>query len=281
MRTKKAILAVLATVMVLALTACGGGNPAREGAPASPDPAETPLTLETSPSPAPDATHSKETCPDGKRLFYHGGDTGGLFPLYAMLPEENIYLYGIHPSGMILYKDGIGRYFNWPGLTPRLVLPQLLYHDFDGCGEKELAVALYVSSGTGVAAMDLHMLKIEGRDNWYLSYTEHTLFADDAHDWMTEPIAAVLADDKNSFTVDICGESFTIEDEFTHEWLFTGIAFRDIVRFEFEGNQIRTKIPVGALYLEAGVPQFFGEIEADVIFNGKNIRLENYTFTLY
>jgi len=225
-----------------------------------------------------------ETDPDGKRIT--GVGDMSFFPLYAMIPSEDIYLYGVRPYGMVLYQNGKGTYFEWPGLMPRRVLPEMRYHDFDGDGNKELAVIMLVGSGTGVHVMDLHILKVKenyddwGSDRYKPTYTEYTLYEKDVENWMTEPITITFAEDKKSFVVDTCGGSHTGKNDSYSDLTFSGVAYGDIVYFSFEGTQIRTKIAIGAFYEEYVTPQFLGDIEADVTFNGDSFKLENYTFTI-
>ena len=232
-----------------------------------------------------------ETDPDGKSIARPGNTD--LFPLYAMIKEENIYLYGIHSYGMILYQNGEGTYFDWPGLTPRFELPQMLLHDFDGDGGKELAVTLYWGSGTEVLVMDLHILKIGESSDWRhkTTYTDYVLASDDVKDWMTEPITTTLSSDGTSFEMEFCGERYMIKtlsrtDENQTDYTFRRIVFGEIVRFWFEDSQIRTSIAMGARYTigdkDGELPtQYFGDLKADVVFDGKGFRLENYSFTLY
>jgi hypothetical protein len=186
------------------------------------------------------------------------------------------------PDGMVLYQNGYGTYFDWPGLTPRLVLPQMLYYDFDGDGKKELAVTVYSGSGTGVDMMDLYILTIEDGDNESKpSYTEHSLLSLDVDEWMTEEIITTLADDGKSFNLGFVGNSYTIDCiAGMDSGAFTGIAFGDIVYFSFEESRIRAKIALGAAYENSAVPDYFGCVEAYVIFDGAALTLSDYTFTL-
>ena len=226
---------------------------------------------------------TEETDSYGNTIILNTNDTTN-FPLYAMIKEDDIYLYGVKPYGMVLYQNGKGTYFEWEGLTPRLVLPQIMYYDFDNDGNKELAVILYVSSGTGVSMTDLHILTIE-ENGWYKpQYTDYCLSADDVNEWLTEKIIFSLADDNKSFTMDFCGKNYTVSCDINEETgAFVDVKYTScIVRFEFIDNRIQVTVPVGVLYEKyATLWDYFGDIKADVIFDGKNFKIENYTFILY
>lgn len=237
-----------------------------------------------SPAPVPDTTvlsDEEETDPEGRILYKAHGDTICFFSLFAMIPAEGIYLYGLNPTGMILYQDNIGTYFNWHGMTPRNILPQMIYYDLDGDGKNELAVTLYHGSGTGVSLMDLHILRKEADISAFTNtYTEFSLLAHEVSNWMTEPIIAIPAAEKNSFVVEICGSSHVINNDVTQDYTFTGIYYGNYVHFEFVETGIRTKVMIEAFYDEVTIPLGFGYIEADVIFDGEKLTLENHIFNL-
>jgi len=223
-----------------------------------------------------------------KRIIQPGEDIGH-FPLLAMIEEEDIYLYGINPEGAVLYQNGKGTYFNWPGLSQNFFLPQMMYHDFDGDTEKELAVLQLWGHGTSRFMMSLYILKSEEHPygDWFDPiYTEYVLSGYDVQDWMTEPITVTVEEDGESFIVDICGISNTVRiqgwsSETQMKPTFAGVGFGDIVSFRFEGAQIKTSIAIGTKYEEFSTPDYFGHIQAYVVFDGENFCLENYTFTLY
>jgi len=183
---------------------------------------------------------------------------------------------------------GTDSFFDWPGITPRIILPELLYHDFDGDGTKELAVTLYHGSGTGVAMMDLVILKIEEskRAHWDKPvYTEFMLSAFDIHEWIGVKFSATIAEDQKAFYLDVLGRRYTLSEdmlELALEYPFTGaILFGNIVYFRFEGTQIRTEIAFGMELEGIAGPAYFGDIEASVTFDGKNLKLEDYSFRPY
>ena len=223
------------------------------------------------------------TDPYGNRIA-DGGEDSGYFPLYSMLPSEGIYLYGVKPYGWILYRDGKGTYFDWPGITPRFILPEMLYRDFDGSGERDLAVLLYVGSGTGFSMMDLHILTVEENENDWSKpiYTDHALLGKDVDEWMDEKISLVPEKENNEYRLDFCGKNYTVKLNVGLSEIgeVTDLGYGDIVSFSFDGSRIKTTIAVGAFF-ESMMLEYFGDIEADVVFDGKKFKLENHTFVLY
>jgi hypothetical protein len=91
--------------------------------------------------PAPSSETGGEAKPDGEEP---------LAPI-AEIPERNIALYGAS-DGVLL---GIGKHeqaLRWAYMTPRGIPPALHLADFDADGAEELAVTLYIGSGTGVVS---------------------------------------------------------------------------------------------------------------------------------
>jgi hypothetical protein len=232
---------------------------------------ETPEEPEEIPDP------ERPTDPEGREV-YVGWDMG-FFPLIAMLPEENMYFYGISYPGVILYHDGYGRYFNWSWVTPHMILPRIMHHDFDGCGEKEVALIFHVGSGTMTSMYDLHILQMTKGD-WRWEYTVHSLTAWDIKDWFTEPITVTVADDNYSIAVSFNGENHTVENVFPERTLTDEFYYGNIVVFQFTDTQIQLNFLLFVPYEEGGIPLSAGRIEADVIFDGEGFRFENLVFTL-
>ena len=209
-----------------------------------------------------------------------GEDDDSDFPLYAYISPENIFLYGVKSGGWILYHNGKSASFDWPGLTPRFILPELLYHDFDGDGKRDLAVILCVGSGSGVSIMDLHILTNKGTEE-SPDYADHALLGEDVDEWLDEKIS--LAPGRNNeYRLDFCGKSYTVklDVDLSEIGEVTDVGYGDIVSFSFEGGRIKTTIAVGASF-EGMVLEYFGDIEADVVFDGKRFKLENHAFVLH
>jgi len=98
----RSLLLVLTASLLFLCASCGGSNPP-ELSKESPSPsdlhvADTPTPL---PSPIPSPSPEKSPVPDdpfaNKSVIYHllGGADDPDYPLVAMIPQEDIYLYGI------------------------------------------------------------------------------------------------------------------------------------------------------------------------------------------
>ncbi|MDR1664134.1 MAG: hypothetical protein LBR83_04330 [Clostridiales bacterium] len=206
------------------------------------------------------------------------------FPLWAMIEKEDIFLYGIHPYGYVLYQDGYGTYFEWAGLTPSAVTPEMQYVDFDGDGKKEIAVTLYVASGTGFAIMELHVLEIQAGEDGYPKpeYIDFPLYSFELGDLLPADMAMTQTEDKSVLQFTCGGESTLIEtdreEEQTGDFLGMPEGF-DIVHFAFDGDRIKVEIAMGVQYEREGVI-YLGDLTADVVFDGENFALENYSFAI-
>lgn len=86
-------------------------------------------------------------------------------PLISAIPNRNIYLYGKKPKGVVLRVNGREREFDWLYMTPRFVLPRMYVSDFNFDGKDELAVILYIGSGTGVSVEELHIIDISENED--------------------------------------------------------------------------------------------------------------------
>ena len=228
------------------------------------------------------------TDPYGVPLF----DTGEAiepqrnFPLYAALPKDDFYLYGIYPTGMVLYHENQGHYFDWPGLTPRLILPEMAYYDYDGDGEKELAVTVYYASGTGLALMDLHIIKINKSDSsWppvtYYDYTVSSSYNDenptDIEKLLGEDFPFTLEDNGETVHFMMDDKSYIAHNKLDEEYagLPQKIVYGNIVYFNLhEDNHITVDISIG-FQLNFATPAYFANVIADVNFDGEKFSFTN------
>lgn len=104
--------------------------------------------------------------------------------LLAELKENDIFLYGYSEPGtfmphVILRIHDSLHFYDWEYITPRSIPPVMTYSDFDGDGKAELAIVLYVGSGTGYAVEDLRMIEFgDGGSltDYYLSPADYLAY---------------------------------------------------------------------------------------------------------
>lgn len=187
------------------------------------------------------------------------------YPLIAELSQDDIYLYGIKPTGVMLkYGDKI-QIFDWIYTTPRFILPVLKKYDIDNDGKDEIMCVLNVQSGTGVAVDELHILKLD-RTTGYVDYKFSEYIA------QVKTMLFFNNKNKNSILLKTNNNSYTYVLPTEYQKLtFKNISYGDIVTFDIS-NGLKINIPLGMIFDEFASPQFLGDItfKGDIAFkNGK------------
>lgn len=192
------------------------------------------------------------------------------YPLIAELPKEDIYLYGMKPTGVVLkYGDKI-QLFNWRYTTPRFILPVLNKYDLNRDGEDEIVCVLNVDSGTGVSIDEIHVLKFDGTSG-YVDY----MFSDYLEQMKTM-LSAAYNKKENSILLKTSNSGYTynIPAEY-QELTYNNLAYGDIVYFDIS-HGLKIKIPLGVSFDEFASPQF---LEDTVFFEG-DVDFENGKFMI-
>lgn len=221
-------------------------------------------------------------------------------PVIAALPNDNIYLYGIKPSGTVLYYKNSGHFYDWGYLTPRFILPEISLGDFNNDGHKELAVILYVGSGTGYSIDELHIVDLYGNEfiskdpnNKNFMEINHRYFDDncfDQNDYLSQldrliKYKAYYKAGKlmgrmtvnNQTTIINLGNYIPSDARFD---LRQKLSYGDIVKFYTEGNILRAKLAIGIMNQTYATPSYFGDIYADVMYRKGKFRLKNLRFQI-
>ncbi|MDE6709682.1 MAG: YgdI/YgdR family lipoprotein, partial [Oscillospiraceae bacterium] len=113
-----------------------------------------------------------------------------------------IYLYGKEPY-IFIEHDGVIDTFEQAWNTPRRILPIAAYADYDGDGEKELAVSYYVGSGTGVSIEELVIYEKDSDGH----FTEHRFEAPE--DILNEKLTVEIDEENTSVNFTFDGKSIT------------------------------------------------------------------------
>ena len=261
---KRILLILMALLLaLLTLTACSGGaGEAESTVTVSP-------TMEVSTN---TVGHLPETSQIGER-----------FPLYAEIPAEGLYLYGIADDfswkngGWVLYHTGKPSYFDWEGYA-KYDYPMMAYGDYDKDGNNEIAIIITVHSGTGILQTDLHMLKVDvptSEDNPY-QYTDHILYADNLVEMMQ---ARITIPSPGTLLVD--GKEHPMQENVGGrkiEGAYSGWR----TYFEFDEEGIWLKLGVDMFGDDIGpTSDYIGEVTAKVNFDGENFSFGELTYEEY
>ncbi|MFV0520256.1 MAG: copper amine oxidase N-terminal domain-containing protein [Lachnospirales bacterium] len=190
------------------------------------------------------------------------------YPLLASLPKNNIFLYeDKYDDELILVKNGEIKKIMLGELgyiTPRFILPELYYNDFDSDGTYELLIDLYVGSGTGVSFEEIHLININ-EDYSVNSFT---------HDQFEAKIAESMDYDINNtyqkLQLIFKGQHYTTET-------LEDVTMGNVNVFEVEDNSIKVKFDIGLLSFGSIEPVYgtYGYMEFDVIPKNGEFVLKN------
>ena len=220
------------------------------------------------------------------------------FPLIAAIPDRNIYLYGVKPGGVILYVEGTGHYYKWDYLTPRFILPKMYAGDFDADGKEEIAVSLYIGSGTGYAVEDLHVVEISGdevlsRDpsskDYFVSnpdyFSDHFFEPEDYIRQLDKQVGLKTYEKKAELMADISigSKVYTVslkELQLIEKDIAVDdkAAFGNIVYFDYIDGKLTAEFAFGATSPSFGPPFFIGRLYADVNYSEDRFTLTNLRF---
>lgn len=201
--------------------------------------------------------------------------------LIASLPERNIEMYGLD-NGVELRVGDLVQQYDWIYNTPRGIEPRLAVKDYDGDGHNELAIILYVGSGTGISLEQLHMIEMEEdpklqdhpfTENDYLSQVNPAISfkpikeAEDLTAEVTVGSKKTKVIMKNYYDHDDFG---AVRDQ---------LGIRDVVGFSFDdNNDIKARFGVGLLFEKVVSPQYIGALSAAVSYHDGQFTLSNFEF---
>ncbi|GMK42595.1 hypothetical protein PCCS19_56550 [Paenibacillus sp. CCS19] len=203
--------------------------------------------------------------------------------LIASLPDHHIEMFGLD-NGVELHVGDHVQQYDWIYMTPRGIEPRMAVKDYDGDGHDELAIILYIGSGTGVSVEELHMIEIEEDPK----LRDHMFQESDYLDQVYPAISFKPIKQEEELTAEVKVGSKTIEvtmkNYYDHEEFGAAsdkLGIRDIVGFSFDDNKaIKASFGVGVLFEKIASPQYIGRLNADVSYRDGQFKLSNYEFVV-
>ena len=157
----------------------------------------------------------------------------------------------------------------------------MAYLDVDGDGEKEIVVRTIIGSGMNLGVSELHILKVQRKKEFYewIEYEVFSLTAEDVTAFFNKRLKSKRGKEADTieFTFDKQTWTASLEPEFT--WKEDeGVRVGTHLGFSIEDSDIQLWVYPFVKYEERTIPGWFGEFTADVIFDGKEIKLTNINF---
>lgn len=194
-----------------------------------------------------------------------------LVPLLASDEENDLYLYGIRPSGVILYEQGQGHYFDWDYSLDADDAPKLYTGSFRYSSENDVAVVLpddesetlRILSGGSFDADSVYLVDNTTLDSYVSSAVDYT--------YENETVTFTFEDKSYSFDI---SESFD-------KLVFDGVTYGDCVVYSCEDGKLYvTMTPTvrsGDDENDYGTVRMDITIRAQLLFDGYNISLTDFS----
>lgn len=263
---------LLVAVLALALAAGCTFTGAKDGEPEAPDsPAPT--------VPAEELPVSLEELPTEVYGTYEIDHINETVWLLAQQPDHDLYVYGLNANTTmkgVLVRWGESTYYG-KGLyymTPRQILPQVDCADYDGDGQPEVALSLYIASGTGVGISNLHIIE-KSADG---TLSAHLYESEEYIALLNEALSWDFDRSKDQVTVHIGDSSsaYSLHPEFVDTFerpMVTG----DIATFEIQGMQIEGYFGLAMIYENGPYGMYGGDITANIRWDGSAFSMEDLT----
>lgn len=210
--------------------------------------------------------------------------------LIAELPEQDIRLYGLNFSAdgsstdkgtvLVRWKDRFFKYA-WDFLTPRAILPILGCADYDTDNELEIAVDLYVGSGTGLSIEQLHILDYDGTDvlrDYRLDEQKYLDAFNDKLQWSlnnsTKVVTVNMGESVATFNLD----SMLIENQMFEKIGISG----NIVSYMLEGGKLSISLAFGPLGGDYDIfGPYIGDASADIQYRNGDFEFSNMMVKMF
>lgn len=174
---------------------------------------------------------------DPDRKFDSSADEDDTAYVIAEPENSDIKIYGVMNSNTVIIEhDGKADYFEQIWLTPRMILPEAYFSDYDSDGENELAVSYYVGSGTGVSVSELVVYEKDESG----SFKGYPLYTDALTGMLNEKISCDIDNENHiiTFTCSDSGKTYTADTSEDYPYDIESVQFGALVEYQLTKDKI-------------------------------------------
>lgn len=195
-----------------------------------------------------------------------------LVPLLASDEENDLYLYGIRPSGVILYANGQGYYFDWDYSLDGDAAAKLYTGSFRYGSEDDVAVVLPDDNG----GETLRILSGESFDEDSVYTVDNT----ELDSYVGSAVEYTYDNETVTFTFENKSYSFDISESFD-KLVFDGVTYGDSVVYSCEDGKLYAAmtptVRSGDDENDYGTAKMGITVRAQLLFDGYNISLTDFS----
>jgi|GEM_PF-5085532 len=201
----------------------------------------------------------------------------------AEITGENIYMDITETGEYMLHINDQSYTYHWTGMTPRGILPSMVLEDFDGDAIDELAIILYVGSGTGISISEMHMLEINQVGDIQQIY-EYTYQPEQYISQLQEAASIRIFEVKSLLKgeLTIGGNRYTVDlqDLQTPDYgtINDTLIWGAITEFSVEGEQLIGTFGVAVGAEKAVSPIYIGELKTVINYQDGEFSINQFAF---
>lgn len=172
------------------------------------------------------------------------------FPLVASVPSEGVFIYDINVSGqtgLLVKYNNVLQYFNWTyfRITSQ---PEVAVYDYDGDGDKEIAISLLTNKGQTNYNEDLYILEYSKGKLDYINYLGSTMCS------AAEAIVSYQEkDEANQYSL-TDGKNFYTLDFSNRESAFQGLYFDAYCDYSLD-EKITSTVKIRYIFEDVSIPE--------------------------
>lgn len=196
--------------------------------------------------------------------------------LIGSIPEEEIFMFGFHPFGILLEVKGQEKLMNWVHPPENRKWPELMVCDLDEDGAEELVVSMFYVSGSSVNKQSLHVVNLSEQT----LFEEHELDYGQCANIVLKALSMEYSPSSQTVKVLLNDQALALQipenlSEYAGNYELSS-GFSSI--FNFDGEQVSVSLHFGIFRSDFQMPVLDFDISADVVYTGSEFELANMQF---